>query len=120
MIEHKLKIKILQALIDSEILKQKTSWGRELKLLKQLGDGKYDDAGFWLNLKPGYMLHSFAFFKTERGATEIEQAWRLYKMDKEVNKTLDTENKPDSINLNNPQIVAPLPAKKTALNWADS
>lgn len=97
-------------------MKEKTAWGRELKLLKQLGDGKYDDPVFWLTWKPGYLLHSFAFFKTERGSMEIEQAWRQFKSQ----KALDTIAKSDNLMLSK-EISAPAQAPtENAASWADS
>lgn len=117
MIPHKLKIKIIEALILPDTLKEtKSIWGRELKLLKQIADTQYDDPQFWLTLKLGYQLHSFAFFKGERGSLELETAWRQFKSQ----KALDTESKSDNLALSK-EIEAPAQKPvETPANWADS
>jgi hypothetical protein len=116
MINHKLKISIIEALIDPEARKEKTIWGREVKLLKELGDNKYDDAEFWLTLYPGYTLHSFAFFKTERGMMELEKWWREYKQQ----KRLDSIPKTNNMGLADSISVPPQPPAESPVVWADS
>ena len=123
-IPHKVRVKIVERMVFPDTLAGGGSvWSRELKLLKQIASN-YPHARFWSEWSPGYQLHSFAFFKTAKGLTELKQAWRLFlfhdqqsRKAQEAKKELDNSPKSDKMG----EIeVAPAPRKQTVMDWVDS
>ena len=95
-IPHKVKIGVIERLVKEEVMKGKPAmWSREVKNLNHLIK-RYPDEGFWSTINVGYKMHSLAFFKTERGADELEIAWLYYKLTGK-NKVLDNSTKLETI-----------------------
>lgn len=86
------------------------------KETKILGDLylKYPNEEFWKNLNLGYQLNSFAYFKTSDGDNELEKQWRLFILDKTLDK------KPNLPVIDN-KIITPTPEKKSqsVFSWID-
>jgi hypothetical protein len=97
---HRTKLDVIKRLVKEEILtgpNKGVMWGREVKNLNHLL-AKYPDEAFWTGLNPGYTMHSLAFFKTPRGADELETAWRYYKLTSSQNQ-LDKPTKSPMVDM---------------------
>ncbi len=126
---HQLKIQIIEHLVKPELLKtqpgQPSIFGREYKLLNALLK-RYPDPAFWLDLHLGYLLNSFAFFKTERGAIELDQAWCMHEMEWAQRPVpagpadcCDRENELDTSS--NRRTMAGMMARRSSpIRWADA
>ena len=81
----------------------------------------YPHARFWMEWNPGYLLHSLAFFKCQRGALELNKAWKMFLYhdaeERRIKKELDTATKPEKI-VDVPQ--EPIVKKQTVAQWVDS
>lgn len=130
-IPHKTRVKIVEKHVFPETLKSaKSIWGRELKLLKQLTAGRYEDSEFWLTLGLGFQLHSFAWFKTPEGQAALERAWRLHQFAKAqeatatLHNTLDKDSNSVSMESNGQVECAAagqqVTRKMSPVEWADS
>lgn len=133
MITHLQRKPIIRRHVFEEILKaDKTTWGKELKILKQLTDGgRYGDFSFWMDMGLGFQLNSLAWFKTPEGAATLEKLWRFHLMDdaqKEVylqKQREELENELDNVlnGYNYDLMVEPAlskPKRKLSpIEWAD-
>lgn len=100
-VPHKVKIMIIDHLLSESARKGPDAgkvFAREVKLVTGLL-ARYPDPTFWLGLGLGYGLNSLAFFKTERGAEELEIAWRYYRLTgvQPPSIALDKPTKPESM-----------------------
>lgn len=116
-IDHKTKINLIKSFIFEEDLKNPRIWGREVKLLNEILP-KYPDLEFWVRLNLGYKIHSFAFFKTERGILELKSQYTSFKAMKSERNVLD--NSPKLVNtdeLVTQGVLEGIEKKETALDW---
>jgi hypothetical protein len=60
-------------------------FARETKMIGQLYS-KYPNEEFWKKMNLGFLLNSFAYFKTLQGNEELEKQWRLFQFSKELDK----------------------------------
>mgnify|MGYP001618647651 CR=1 FL=1 len=129
MIDHKTRIRILTTHLKEEQLKNPANiWGREIKILKGLTIGRYEDADFWLGMGLGFKLNSFAWFKSAEGQAHLESSWRLYQLYQAEQDRINTNLLDNSLNSammeSNPTPeteVAVAPKRKlTSVDWADS
>ena len=126
-IPHKVRVKIVEKLVYPEMLSSaKTIWGRELKILKTLTAGKYEDAEFWLNLGLGFKLRSLAWFNLPDGKAALERAWKLHQMvlaqaqpAGSSHSGLDTESNSRIVESSTTES-PPRSRKQSVLEWADS
>jgi hypothetical protein len=122
-ITHKSKLSIVNRLVKAESLQKPHALARELKLMKQLADSIYDDAGFWFALNLGFQLNSLAWFRGD-GKGELEKQWRLYERERKQ-KLLDSIDKAEKLiqqvsNQEQLQEAPAQPPKQTVFDWVDS
>lgn len=96
-ISRELSIFLIKRFIKDEKIKsfKGTDWGKEIKIIGQCYLS-YPNEIFWKNLNLGFLLNSFAFFKTPDGKNELEKHWRLYNFDQKIdglNKNVDKSDK---------------------------
>lgn len=111
---------LIKRFVYEEKLKQKSVWGREMKLAGQLIE-QYPDAHFWMDeLKISVWLPSLAAFKTARGAADLEAQWRHYQADRAQMAAIEAAQ--PSLDISpNPAIMDEKPRRKqNALEWADT
>lgn len=120
MIEPRFYRPIVKAHLKPEQLAAPNIWGREIKLLKQLGT-RYDDGAFWLAFGLGFKLNSFAWFKTPGGRVELEQHWRLWRMDRVAYATAQAQGCLNRLIEETSKSDKPAAApKQSAVEWADT
>lgn len=117
-VPHKTRVGIIDLLLLEEVRKGVPNiFPREVRLINELLK-TYPEPQFWMDLHLGYQLHSLAFFKTERGAAELDQAYRLFQYDQAQKRELESRAKSLTVDVNEP--VQPLPKKPSPVEWASA
>lgn len=115
MIPHAFKQQLITRLAKPEAMLLRGAWPREMKLVNQLL-ARYPDQRFWLSFDPGYTLNSFAHFKSERGAAELQQAYNLH-LFALAQIALDSQPKPAKLEDTTDE---PVKKRLSVPQWADS
>ncbi len=118
LVPHKVKTTFIDQNVKPELMRVAGAWPREMKVFQKLCE-RYPDGEFWSGFSTGFLVNSLAFFLTDKGATMLGDAYRLYTFHKAQQNSLDTTAKPNTfvVDIEEPPVAKP---KSDALSWADS
>ncbi len=116
-VPHKVKTKLVELTVKPEQMKLKGAWPREIQILNRLV-ARYPDPEFWNGFSVPFALNSMAFLLTDKGATLLADAYRLYTFHKTQQNSIDTVDKPAKL-VEDVTEVTPVKKRENALSWAD-
>ena len=103
--KHFLSQQLIEKFVKPERLKEKTAWGREIKILKKLLN-QYPNTEFWCKLDLGYDLNSLAFFLSKRGQDILKVKWGNFLLENPAEEEYNFDTKSENIVTEKPKTLS--------------